>query len=66
MRVFFYLGGGAGLSFRAMLQTVQRLQQGDTVMVLTMMQALGVMVAAHRMVPLGLLHLCTLCLTAFT
>jgi len=41
----------------SLLQAVCRLRQGATVTALTVMQTLGLMAAAHVVVPLGLLHM---------
>ena len=40
----------------SLLRVVCRLRQGATVIALTIMQTLGLMAAAHFVVPLGLLH----------
>lgn len=40
-----------------LLQTVERLQRSDSVIVLTVMQMLGLMTEAHPIVPLGFLHM---------
>ena len=39
------------------IRAVHRLRQGATVTALTVMQTLGLMAAAHMVVPLGLLHM---------
>ena len=41
----------------SLFQAVCRLRRGATVTALTIMQTLGIMAAAHLLVPLGLLHM---------